>query len=144
MTNAAITKDTCTHGFIQASCTNCNLRGLCMPLAMDFKDIDRLDNIIQRGRPIQSGEHLYRAGDKFNSVYAVRSGSIKTYLINDDGIEQITGFYLPGEVLGFDGIDNTDHGCNVVALETSSVCEIPFRTNIANTNTSTTFFSINE
>ena len=97
-----------------------------MPLAMDFKDIDRLDNIIQRGRPIQSGEHLYRAGDKFNSVYAVRSGSIKTYLINDDGIEQITGFYLPGEVLGFDGIDNTDHGCNVVALETSSVCEIPF------------------
>lgn len=97
-----------------------------MPLAMDFKDIDRLDNIIQRGRPIQSGEHLYRAGDKFNSVYAVRSGSIKTHLINDDGIEQITGFYLPGEVLGFDGIDNTDHGCNVVALETSSVCEITF------------------
>ena len=97
-----------------------------MPLAMDVKDIDRLDKIIQHGRPIQSGEHLYRAGDVFSSIYAVRSGSIKTYLVDDEGVEQITGFYLPGEVLGFDGIDNSDHGCNVVALETSTVCEIPF------------------
>jgi CRP/FNR family transcriptional regulator, anaerobic regulatory protein len=126
MSNVALNNDTCSHGFIQASCTNCNLKGLCLPLAMDVKDIDRLDNIIQRGRPIQSGEHLYRAGDNFTSIYAVRSGSIKTYLIDDDGIEQITGFYLPGEVLGFDGIDNNNYGCNVVALETSTVCEIPF------------------
>ena len=126
MSNVALNNDTCSHGFIQASCTNCNLKGLCLPLAMDVKDIDRLDTIIQRGRPIQSGEHLYRAGDNFTSIYAVRSGSIKTYLIDDDGIEQITGFYLPGEVLGFDGIDNNNYGCNVVALETSTVCEIPF------------------
>ncbi len=126
MSNAALNNDTCSHGFIQASCTNCNLKGLCLPLAMDVKDIDRLNNIIQRGRPIQSGEHLYRAGDSFTSIYAVRSGSIKTYLIDDDGIEQITGFYLPGEVLGFDGIDNNNYGCNVIALETSTVCEIPF------------------
>lgn len=126
MSNVALTNETCSHGFIQASCTNCNLKGLCLPLAMDVKDIDRLDDIIQRGRPIQSGEHLYRSGDSFTSIYAVRSGSIKTYLIDNDGLEQITGFYLPGEVLGFDGIDNNNHGCNVVALETSTVCEIPF------------------
>lgn len=126
MSNVALKNDTCSHGFIQASCTNCNLKGLCLPLAMDVKDIDRLDNIIQRGRPIQSGDHLYRAGESFTSIYAVRSGSIKTYLIDDDGVEQITGFYLPGEVLGFDGIDNNNYGCNVVALETSTVCEIPF------------------
>jgi CRP/FNR family transcriptional regulator len=125
MSNVALTNETCSHGFIQASCTNCNLKGLCLPLAMDVKDIDRLDDIIQRGRPIQSGEHLYRSGDSFTSIYAVRSGSIKTYLIDNDGLEQITGFYLPGEVLGFDGLDN-NHGCNVVALETSTVCEIPF------------------
>ena len=105
---------------------NCNLKGLCLPLAMDIKDIDRLNNIIQRSRPIQGGEHLYRSGDKFTSIYALRSGSIKTYMIDDSGIEQITGFFLPGEVLGFDGIDNSSYGCNVVALETSTVCEIPF------------------
>lgn len=126
MSNAALNDPTCTHGFVQASCTNCNLKGLCLPLAMDIEDIDRLDDIIQRGRPIQSGDHLYRSGDAFASIYAVRSGSIKTYMIDDEGIEQITGFYLPGEVLGFDGIDGNNHGCNVVALETSTVCEIPF------------------
>ena len=148
MSNVALNNDTCSHGFVQASCTNCNLKGLCLPLAMDVKDIDRLDNIIQRGRPLQSGDHLYRAGDTFTSIYAVRSGSIKTYLIDDDGVEQITGFYLPGEVLGFDGIDNNNYGCNVVALETSTVCEIPFyalgRTFFTNTHFAATFFPIDE
>jgi CRP/FNR family transcriptional regulator len=93
---------------------------------MDVRDIEKLDKIIQRTRPIQSGEHLYRSGDPFKSLYAVRSGSIKTYLIDDEGVEQVTGFFLPGEVLGFDGIGTNTHGCNVVALETSSVCEMPF------------------
>lgn len=126
MSNVAVDNSTCTHGFIQASCTNCNLKGLCLPLAMDIRDIDRLDKIIKRSRPIHAGDHLYRAGETFSSIFAVRSGSIKTYLIDDDGIEQITGFYLPGEVLGFDGIDTSTYACNVVALETSTVCEIPF------------------
>jgi CRP/FNR family transcriptional regulator len=125
MSNAAV-NTACTHGFIQASCSSFNLKGICLPLAMDIKDIDKLDSIIQRSRPIQGGEHLYRAGDEFTSIFAVRSGSIKTYMIDDYGIEQITGFYLPGEVLGFDGIDNEIYGSNVVALETSTVCEIPF------------------
>jgi CRP/FNR family transcriptional regulator len=119
-------QNACAHGFIKASCSDCNLKGLCLPIAMDLKDIDKLDQIIQRSRPIQAGEHLYRSGDSFHSVYAVRSGSIKTYLVDDEGVEQVTGFFLPGEVLGFDGIGTHKHGCNVVALETSTVCEIPF------------------
>ncbi len=116
----------CTHGFIKASCSDCNLKGLCLPIAMDIGDIDRVDKIIQRSRPLHAGDHLYRTGDVFRSIYAVRSGSIKTYLVDEDGIEQVTGFFLPGEVLGFDGIGTHSHGCNVLALETSSVCEIPF------------------
>lgn len=126
MTNATAKFEACSHGFIQASCSDCNLRGICLPIAMDLNDIDRLDNIIQRNRPLQGGEYVYRNGDPFTSIFAVRSGSIKTFLIDDDGIEQVTGFYLPGEVLGFDGISGNKHICNVVALETSSVCEIPF------------------
>jgi len=116
----------CTHGFIKASCSDCNLKGLCLPIAMDIGDIDRVDKIIQRSRPLHAGDHLYRTGDPFRSIYAVRSGSIKTYLVDEDGIEQVTGFYLPGEVLGFDGIGTQKHVCNMLALETSSVCEIPF------------------
>ena len=116
----------CTHGFIQSSCSDCNLKGLCLPIAMDLKDIDRVNDIIKRSRPIHAGEHIYRTGDGFTSIFAVRSGSIKTYLLDDDGVEQVTGFYLPGEILGFDGIGNNTHGCNVVSMETSTVCEIPF------------------
>ena len=116
----------CDHGFIQASCSDCNLKGLCLPLAMDIKDIDKIDEIIKRNRPIQAGEHIYRSGDSFNSIFAVRSGSVKTYLLDDNGVEQVTGFYLPGEILGFDGIDTDTHVSNVVTMETSTVCEIPF------------------
>lgn len=116
----------CGHGFIKASCADCSLKGLCLPIAVELDDIDRLNEIIQRSRPLHAGDHLYRSGDAFKSIYAVRSGSIKTYLVDEDGIEQVTGFFLPGEVLGFDGVGGHAHGCNVVALETSSVCEIPF------------------
>ena len=116
----------CNHGFIQSSYSDCNLKGLCLPIAMDIKDIDKVDNIIKRSRPIQAGEHIYRTGDGFTSIFAVRSGSIKTYLLDDDGVEQVTGFYMPGEILGFDGIGTEKHGCNVMAMETSTVCEIPF------------------
>ena len=116
----------CDHGFIQSSCADCNLKGLCLPIAMDIKDIDRVNDIIRRSRTIHAGEHLYRSGDNFTSIFAVRSGSIKTYLLDDDGVEQVTGFYLPGAILGFDGIGSNKHGCNVVAMETSTVCEIPF------------------
>jgi CRP/FNR family transcriptional regulator len=116
----------CVHGFITATCSDCSLKNLCLPIALDVNDIGRLDKIIQRSRPIHAGDHLYRSGDQFQSIYAVRSGSIKTYLVDEDGVEQVTGFFLPGEVLGFDGISSKTHGCSVVALETSSVCEIPF------------------
>ncbi|MES2606457.1 MAG: fumarate/nitrate reduction transcriptional regulator Fnr [Pseudomonadota bacterium] len=124
--NTIASTTACTHGFIKASCGDCNLKGLCLPIAMDIPDIDRVDNIIQRGRPLQTGDYLYRAGDPFRSIYAVRSGSLKTYLVDEQGIEQVTAFYLPGEVLGFDGIGTHTHLGNVLALETAAVCEIPF------------------
>jgi len=126
LTPQSLPHASCTHGFIKASCSDCKLKGLCLPIAMDLKDLDKVDQIIQRSRPIQAGEHLYRSGDKFRSVFAVRSGSIKSYLVDDEGVEQVTGFFLPGEILGFDGVGSGLYGCNVVALETSSVCEIPF------------------
>ena len=116
----------CTHGFIKASCQDCNLKGLCLPIALDLKDIDKIDKVIRRSRPLHAAEHVYRTGDEFSSIFAVRSGSMKSYLIDDEGVEQVTGFFLPGEIVGFDGIGTDNHGCNVVAMETSTVCEIPF------------------
>jgi CRP/FNR family transcriptional regulator len=89
-------------------------------------DINQLDQIIQRGRPLHKGDKIYFAGEVFKSVFAVRSGSFKTVCVSSDGLEQITGFYLPGEILGMDGIATDVHTNSAIALETSSVCEIPF------------------
>lgn len=115
----------CHHDH-QISCTNCRLATICLPIALESQDIDKLDQIIQRGRPLQKGEHVYREGDPFTAVYAVRSGTLKAYRITDDGKEQITGFYFPGEILGMDGISKNQHASSAKALETAAICEIPF------------------
>jgi CRP/FNR family transcriptional regulator len=115
----------CAHNF-QISCGNCRLNSICLPLALDSEDVSQLDEIIQRSSPLQKGEHLYRQDQPFESVFAVRSGTVKAYRTTDDGKEQITGFYFPGEVLGMDGISNDLHASSAKALETAAVCEIPF------------------
>lgn len=111
------------HG---VSCNDCSLSPICLPLAVSSEQLDALEQIMLRGRPLRRGEHLFRVADSFESVYAVRSGAIKTYALSEDGEEQVTGFYLPGEIVGMDGISTAQHMSSSKALETSSVCEIPF------------------
>ena len=115
----------CAHDY-QVNCGNCRLNSICLPLALESDDIQQLDDIIQRSKPLQKNQHLYREGDDFQSVFAVRSGTLKAYKTTDDGREQVTGFYFPGEILGMDGISNNSHASSAKALETSAVCEIPF------------------
>lgn len=91
-----------------------------------MEELDRVDNIVERGRPLQKGDYLYRARESFQSIYAVRSGTVKALVSSSDGTEQVTGFYLPGEILGLDGIASGVHTNSAIALETSAVCEIPF------------------
>lgn len=115
----------CPHNHA-ISCGNCRLGSICLPLALESDDIVKLDEIVQRGRPLQKNEHLYRESDDFNAVYAVRAGTVKAYKITGDGQEQVTGFYFPGEILGMDGISKGKYASSAKALETSAVCEIPF------------------
>lgn len=110
----------------KVSCNDCSLNAVCLPLAVNASQLDQLDGIIHRGRPLKRGEHLYRAADHFQAVYAVRSGAVKTYSLSEEGEEQVTGFYLPGEILGMDGISKAYHMSSAKALESSTVCEIPF------------------
>ncbi len=110
----------------QAHCKDCSLAMLCLPLSMDLNDLNALDEIVKRSRPLKKGEFLFRQGDTFNSVYAVRSGSLKTFSITDCGEEQITGFHLPSEFVGLSGMDTDDYPVSAIALETTSICEIPF------------------
>lgn len=110
----------------RTSCNDCSLNPICLPLAVSVDELEQLEDIMRRGRPLKRGEHLYRASDPFESVFAVRSGAVKTYIVSEDGEEQVTGFYLPGEIVGMDGISTAHHVTSAKTLETSSVCEIPF------------------
>ena len=115
----------CPHN-ASISCASCRLSELCLPIALNKSEIHQLDEIVQRNRPLKKGDHLYRQNDTFKSVYAVRSGSFKSYLLGPDGQSRVTGFYMPGEIIGMDGIANKTHTNSSVALEHASVCEIPF------------------
>lgn len=108
-----------------AACKTCSLNPLCLPVSLSFEDIDKLDEIIKRGRPIQKGEHLFYQGDAFNSVFAVRTGTLKTYTLTKDGEEQITGFHLASEMIGLSSYDVATYQASAKALETTNVCEIP-------------------
>lgn len=110
----------------QAHCKDCSLATLCLPLSLDMQDLDALDNIVKRSRPMKKGDFLFRQGDTFASVYAVRSGSLKTFSVTDCGQEQITGFHLPSEFVGLSGMDTELYPISAIALETTSICEIPF------------------
>jgi len=114
------------HSFRETTCQSCTLRSLCLPLALTNKDLDQLDSIIARGRPFKKGDLLFRQGEAFGSLFALRSGCVKTYSVTDNGEEQITGFYLPGELIGLSGIDTDIYPVNAVAIETTTVCEIPY------------------
>ncbi|OUS13092.1 Crp/Fnr family transcriptional regulator [Gammaproteobacteria bacterium 53_120_T64] len=115
----------CPHS-VDINCRDCRMNALCLPIALELDEVDRLNDIVQRGRPLHKDHYVYNCGDEFRSVYAVRSGAIKTYSVNDQGLEQVTGFYLPGEIFGMDGIAHTHHISSAVALETAAICEIPF------------------
>ncbi|MCW9709633.1 FNR family transcription factor [Avibacterium sp. 21-586] len=107
-------------------CQDCSISQLCIPFTLNSQELDQLDNIIERKKPIQKSQILFKAGDPLNSLYAIRSGTIKSYTISESGEEQITSFHLPGDLVGFDAIINMRHPSFAQALETAMVCEIPF------------------
>ncbi|WP_027328819.1 fumarate/nitrate reduction transcriptional regulator Fnr [Marinimicrobium agarilyticum] len=125
MTQTTAPQNNCRHD-TQTSCGTCRLNTLCLPLSLHLDDVEQLSRIVQRGRPLQKGEALYRAEERFTSLFAIRSGAVKASTLNEQGEEQVTGFYLPGELVGLDGIAGNRYTNTVLALETASVCEIPF------------------
>jgi len=110
---------------LKLSCSECNLRELCFPHGMNDDELSNLDTVVDQPKPLHKNDYLYRDGEKTVAIYAVRSGCVKTMTESANGDEQIVGFHLPGELLGLDGFADGMHTCNALALETSSVCELP-------------------
>jgi len=110
---------------LKVACSGCNLRELCLPVGLSESHLDRLDGLVMR-RAVKRGQTLFRIGDAFEAVYAVRSGFFKTRVSSEDGRDHVTGFQMAGELLGLDGISSDQHSCDAVALEDSQVCVIPY------------------
>lgn len=108
------------------ACHHCSLSKLCIPMGVQNVDLEKLDEIIVRHDPLKRGQHWFRSGDLFTSIYAVRSGCLKTYVISGSGEEHICGFHLPGEIIGLDAIEAGFYKSSAKVLQTCSVCEIPF------------------
>lgn len=104
----------------------CNLRQFCIAKTLNAENLLIFDQTIERKKPLQKGEVLFKEGDKLRSLYAIRSGTIKNYIITPYGDEQITRFYFAGDLLGFDAIFDAEHTSFSQALETTMLCEIPF------------------
>ena len=111
---------------LRNACSNCSLRELCLPAGLDTDELEQVDKMVNRRRPIRRGDYLYRAGTDLQSLYAIRTGFIKSCVLHEDGREQVAGFHMMGELLGLDAISSGHHLCDAVALEDTEVCEIPF------------------
>ena len=111
---------------LKVACSSCNLRELCLPVGFSEPELARLDTLVGTRRTVRRGETLFRVGEPFEAVYAVRTGFFKTRVSSNDGHDQVTGFQMAGELLGLDGISTDRHSCDAVALEDSQVCVIPY------------------
>ena len=114
-----------TEKFV-VSCSHCGLNALCIPTSLTSEEIEVVDTEIKRAKPLHKNSVVFETGDPFTSIYAVRSGALKAYSIDENGEEYVVGFFLPGELIGLDSIDSGVHLNTAKALETSTLCEIPF------------------
>lgn len=97
-----------------------------MPIGLNHDELNRIDDLVATRRHVKRGDTLFRSGDKFSSLYAIRTGFFKTCVATEDGRDQVTGFQMAGEVIGLDGIVSDNHSCDAVALEDAEVCVMPY------------------
>lgn len=111
---------------LRQSCADCALHDMCLPAAIDGEDLARLDRVVKRRRPLERGDVLFREGAELPSLFVVRSGTLKTSTTLPEGDVQILGFHLPGEIIGLDGLSGERHMATAEAIESATVCEVPF------------------
>jgi len=111
---------------IKVACSNCNMRELCMPVGLSEHELQRIDDLIGARRKVKRNESLFRNGEKFSALYAIRTGFFKTSVATEDGRDQVTSFQMAGEIMGLDGIVTDFHSCDAIALEDAEVCVMPF------------------
>ena len=111
---------------LKVHCGACSMRELCLPVGLEPEALNQLDMLITTRLRFKKGAALYRFGDPFTALYAIRLGSCKSSVLAEDGREQIAGYHMIGDIIGLDGVASDRHGCEAVALEDTEVCVMPF------------------
>jgi CRP/FNR family transcriptional regulator len=111
---------------LKPHCASCGMRDLCLPAGLSPEAIRQLDQIVSNHARVKKRDSLYRPGEIFTALYAIRMGTFKTLVLAEDGREQVTGYHMAGEIVGLDGIGDDRYNCQAVALEDSEVCVLPF------------------
>ena len=106
-------------------CSKCSIQLLCLPAALNADDFDTLNSIVQKRRPLKRGNLLFTSGQKQSCIYVAREGAFKTVVYNTDGDSHVTGFHLPGEILGLDALGTSFHTCDAIALTTGRCLRNP-------------------
>jgi CRP/FNR family transcriptional regulator len=107
-------------------CSTCAFAGACRAEGYDKSALLELHCLVEHIGPYQAGSHLFREGDPFNAIAAVRAGTVKTFTVDASGREQVLGFFLPGEVIGLNAIHSARFPCNALALDTVTLCRFSF------------------
>jgi CRP/FNR family transcriptional regulator len=107
-------------------CSTCAFSQACLDQGMDKRALMDLHVLVEHVGPFHAGDHLFREGDPFEAIAAVRAGTVKTYVVDRDGHEHVLGFHLPGEVIGLNAIDGETYPCNAAALDTVMLCRFSF------------------
>ena len=107
-------------------CSTCAFSQACLSQGMDKASLHDLHVLVEHVGPLGPGEHVFREGDAFEAIAAVRAGTVKTYVVDAEGREHVLGFHLPGEVIGLNAIDSDRYPCNAVAVDTVMLCRFSF------------------
>ncbi len=109
-------------------CSTCAFSAACMQSGYDKAHLRELHVLVEHVGPFKEGEHVFREGDPFNAIAAVRAGTVKTYVTDANGREQVLGFFLPGEIIGLSAISHARYPCNAVSLDSVLLCWFSFPT----------------
>lgn len=122
--NAQIAAD---DGDESTFCSTCAFSSACMAQGMGKRELNDLHMLVEHVGPFHAGDYVFRRGEPFDAIAAVRGGAVKTTIIDRDGHERVLGFHLPGEVIGLAGIDGDRYPCDAIALDTATLCRFSFR-----------------
>ena len=114
------------HRQAQIACSQCSLLELCLPKGLTKEELEYFEQAVNPKKPLKKYEFLYRAGEEMTSLYTVKTGAFKANIDSADGQENIVGFFLPGELIGLDGIASGQYQCDIIALGDAYVCQLSY------------------